>query len=120
LERTLKGNRRIELTSLKTSSIVSPRILKGSRISQRSGKIKSIMMAIGQQMMSRIDQSTREIKSFICVPIFSASSQKPGQLYKYLITKQLPASGYQQVFIVVHEVFIPVQAHRVGIRGGKT
>lgn len=65
LERTLNGNRRIEVTTLKTSSIVNPKILKGNRISQRSGKTKSAIMAIGQQMMSSIHQSTREIKSFI-------------------------------------------------------
>jgi len=73
-ESTLNGNRRIELTSLNTRSMVNPTILNGRSRSQTMGKRNSMIRASGQQITSKINQSTRETKTFIV--LFSTSLAK--------------------------------------------
>jgi hypothetical protein len=64
-ENIRKGKRRIALINLKTSSMLNPTILKGSRRSQTKGKRTSRMSATGQHITSRIHQRITEMKSFI-------------------------------------------------------
>lgn len=65
-------------TTLKTKSIVSPKILKGKRISQIRGKRKRTIRATGQQMTRRIHHSTSERKKLMIQ--FSGGRQKVCQI----------------------------------------
>ena len=63
----LKGNSKIELINLRTSSRLNPMIRKGSSTSQSNGRIKISAMAIGQQMVNKIHQSKIAISVFMCL-----------------------------------------------------
>jgi hypothetical protein len=51
--------------SLKTTSSVNPIILKGSRINQTIGRMNIMARARGQQIASKIHQSTRAMNVFM-------------------------------------------------------
>jgi hypothetical protein len=71
------GNINKAPTNLNTSSIVSPTILKGSRISQKRGSKMSIIRARGQHKTKRIHQRRKAIKDFIRFFIRKKSKSLP-------------------------------------------
>ena len=62
---TLKGNKRIAPTNLKTSEMVRPTIVNGRRISHINGSRKINTSARGQHRASKMNQSRIANKVFI-------------------------------------------------------
>jgi len=62
----LNGNNKIAPTILKTRPIVKPRILNGSKMSQKKIKRKKTPIANGQHIENNMQKSISVINSFIC------------------------------------------------------